>query len=63
MPRNPCACIDIYSATMRLGKFEVAKDWGLRPVFKPDGSRVQPNDVDQWGDARKTWYRLRESDQ
>jgi hypothetical protein len=55
-------CIDIYSASMRFGKFEVAKDWGLRPVFKSDGTRVQANDVDPWGDATKTFYRLREKD-
>jgi len=55
-------CIDIYKASMRFGTFDVYKDWGLRPVHKPDGTVVQGDHGDPWADATKTYYRLREKE-
>ena len=52
-------CIDIYGGSTRQGTFDVAKDWGLRPVFKPDGTKVQGSGGDPWGNATQTYYRLR----
>ena len=55
-------CVDIYGASTRFGNFDVYKDWGTRPVFKADGTKVHGSHGDPWGNATNTYYRLRSSD-
>jgi len=52
-------CVDIYGAVTRFGKFDVFKDWGIRPVFNAAGAKIAAAHGDPWGDATRTQYRLR----
>ena len=55
-------CVDVYSVLTRFGKMDVYKDWGIRPVYAPNGTRLTAVNGDPWGNATTTYYRLRSSD-